>query len=267
MTGPDGRTVATSASSGGHEAVSLSNPPAGTYSVNTVAWLVAPGGTYTGAAALKVGTTTTPAAGSVLYPYDPAAAQATAEVPLRVIAVGFKPGELDEATVLGQIPASHRPGVLIPRGQNPSGDTGTLFGLETLVNHGRRYYDSSEPFLVPYEYKWKPQVIYASDAFADGFFASMAANSATGEFSKSRNRTYIESYNSSRGVYRGTGRLVPPDAPVRFVDGEKTEDWIAANGPSLLGLDFAARGKGPGKDFGYTVFLTTRGTHPRPSPA
>jgi hypothetical protein len=255
VTGPDGSTVASSTSSGGHEAVTLTNPAAGTYSVNTLVWLVAPGGTYTGSATMKVGSTAPPASGSVLYNYDPAAAQATAEVPLRVVAVGFKPGELDEATVLGQIPASQRPGVLIPRGQNPSGDTGILFGFETLVNHGRRYYDSSEPFLVPYEYKWKPRLIYASDAFADGLLASMAANSTTGEFAKSANRTFIESYNASRGTYRGAGKLVAPNAPIRFVDGEKTEDWIAANGPSLLGFDFAARGKGPGRDFGYTVFL------------
>jgi hypothetical protein len=255
VTGPDGSTVASSTSSGGHEAVTLTNPAAGTYSVNTLVWLVAPGGTYTGSATMKVGSTAPPASGSVLYNYDPAAAQATAEVPIRVVAVGFKPGELDESTVLGQIPTSQRPGVLIPRGQNPSGDTGILFGLETLVNHGRRYYDSSTPFLVPYEYKWKPQLIYASDAFADGLFASMAANSTTGEFAKSANRTFIESYNASRGTYRGAGKLVAPNAPIRFVDGEKTEDWIAANGPSLLGFDFAARGKGPGRDFGYTVFL------------
>ncbi|HXH35705.1 MAG TPA: hypothetical protein VNJ54_15085, partial [Plantibacter sp.] len=97
--------------------------------------------------------------------------------------------------------------------------------------------------------------IYASDAFADGLFASMAANSTTGEFSNSRNRNYLEGYNASRGVYRGSNRLVTPNAPVRFVDGEKTEDWIAANAPTLLGLDFAARGKGAGKSFGYTVFL------------
>ncbi len=255
VAGPDGKTVASSASSGGHESVTLTNPATGTYLVRTLAWLVAPGGTYSGTATLKSGTAPQAPTGSVLYTYDTKAPQAKAQVPLRVIAVGFKPGELDESTVLGQIPTSQRPGVIIPRGKNPSGDNGTLFGLETLVNHGRRYYDSSTPFLVPYEYDWKPQLVYASDAFANGLFAAMAANSTTGEFSNSRNRAFIETYNTSRGAYRGAGKLVAPNAPVRFVDGEKTEDWIAANAPSLLGFDFAARGKGPGKDFGYTVFL------------
>ena len=93
--------------------------PAGTYSVSTLAWLVTPGGTYSGKATLSVATAPPPAdTGSVLYPYDPTAAQATVEVPLRVVAVGFAPGELDEAKVLGQIPNYQRPGVLIPRGQD-----------------------------------------------------------------------------------------------------------------------------------------------------
>ena len=46
-----------------------------------------------------------------------------------------------------------------------------------------------------------------------------------------------------------------PNAPVRFVDGEKTEDWIAANAPAMLGFDFTGVGKGPGKNPGYTVFV------------
>ena len=88
-------------------------------------------------------------------------------MPLRVVAVGFAPGELDEAKVLGEIPNFQRPGVLIPRGTTSSGDQFPLFGAETLVNHGRNYYNDSKPFTVPYEYTWKPQLIYAPDAVHD----------------------------------------------------------------------------------------------------
>ncbi len=70
-------------------------------------------------------------------------------MPLRVVAVGFAPGELDEAKVLGEIPDYQRPGVLIPRGQSSSGDQFPLFGVETLVNHGRNYYNDSKPFTRP----------------------------------------------------------------------------------------------------------------------
>ena len=83
----------------------------------------------------------------------------------------------------------------------------------------------------------------------------MKANSTTGDFAKSGNRQYLEGYNATRGAYRGTGALVAPNAPVRFVDGEKVEDWIAANSKAMLGWDDPARGKGPGRNPGYTVYI------------
>src|SRR5215210_5780061 len=166
-----GQRVGSSTTDGGHERVVLTNPPGGTYTVNTLAWLVQPGGTYQGKATLGVGAaapTTEP--GSVRYTYDPNAAQARVEVPLRVVAVGFAPGELDEAKILGEIPNYQRPGVLIPRGEDSSGDQFPLFGAETLVNHGRNYYNNTNPFTVPYEYTWKPKFVYAPAGFTQGLF-------------------------------------------------------------------------------------------------
>jgi hypothetical protein len=251
-----GQRVGSSTTDGGREKVTLSNPPGGTYTVNTLAWLVQPGGTYQGKATLAVSyAPPTSDPGSVLYSYDPNAAQAKVEVPLRVVAVGFAPGELDEAKILGEIPNYQRPGVLIPRGEGSSGDQFPLFGAETLVNHGRNYYNNTKPFTVPYEYTWKPQFVYAPAGFTQGLFNTMKANSTTGDFAKSANRTYLEGYNATRGVYRGTGALVKPNSPVRFVDGEKVEDWIAANSKAYLGWDDPARGKGPGRNPGYTVYI------------
>ena len=256
VNGPGGERVGSSTSSGGNEKVVLTNPPGGTYTVQTLAWLVQPGGTYQGKATMNIGSAPPPGdTGSVLHPYDPAATQASVEVPLRVVAVGFAPGELDEAKVLGEIPDYQRPGVLIPRGQSSSGDQFPLFGAETLVNHGRNYYNSSTPFTVPYEYTWKPKFVYASSAFTQGLFNAMKANSTTGDFAKADNRRFLETYNATRGAYRGTGALVAPNAPVRFIDGEKVEDWISANSKAMLGWDDPARGKGPGKNPGYTVYI------------
>ena len=67
------------------------------------------------------------------------------------------------------------------------------------------------------------------------------------KFAKSANRNYLEGYNATRGTFRGLGNTVAANAPVRFVDGEKTEDWIAANyavlfGDVRIGL---SRGRGP----------------------
>src|SRR5215210_4476764 len=166
-----GQRVGSSTTDGGHEKVTLSNPPGGTYTVNTLAWLVQPGGTYQGKATLAVSSAPpTSDPGNVLYSYDPNAAQARVEVPLRVVAVGFAPGELDEAKILGEIPNYQRPGVLIPRGEDSSGDQFPLFGAETLVNHGRNYYNNTNPFTVPYEYTWKPKFVYAPAGFTQGLF-------------------------------------------------------------------------------------------------
>ena len=255
--GPDGRSAGSSATSSGNEKVVLENPVAGTYQVQTLAWLVSPGATYDGRATLTVGAPpAAPDPNSPAWSYDPAAPQATVEVPLRVVLVGFAPGEIDEQKILAEIPSFQRPGVLIPRGTSPSPDQAQFpFGTTTLINHGRAYYGSTKPFLVPYEYRWKPRVVYAPSEFTSGLFGAMRANSTTGEFASSRNRDYLEGYNASRGIYRGTGNQVAPRPPVRFVDGEKTENWIAANSKRYLGWDDPPRGKGPGENPGYTIYI------------
>jgi hypothetical protein len=254
--GPSGGSVGSSASESGDEKVVLDNPAAGVYRVSVIAYLVAPGGTFDGKATLSVATPPISDPKSVQWNYDPAAAQASVEVPLRVVLVGFAPDELDTSKLLAEIPNLQRPGVLIPRGTSPSADEAQFpLGTSTLINHGRAYYGGNKPFLVPYEYKWKPKVVYAPSAFTSGLFAAMRANSTTGEFSKDTNRAYLESYNATRGNFRGFGNAVQPNAPVRFVDGEKTEDWIAANSKALLGWDDPARGKGPGENPGYTVYV------------
>lgn len=77
--------------------------------------------------------------------------------------VGFKKSQLDEGALLAQLPASQRAGVLIPYPENAkdSGNQcGVFFGVNTLLNHGRCYYeDGATPYLVTIEYTWKPQLV------------------------------------------------------------------------------------------------------------
>ena len=254
--GPSGASVGSSASESGAERVVLENPAAGVYRVAVAPYLVVPGGTYDGKATLTVAPPPSSDPRSVKWSYDSAAPQATVEVPLRVVLVGFAQGELDTSKLLAEIPNFQRPGVLIPRGTTPSADEAQFpLGTSTLINHGRAYYGGNKPFLVPYEYKWKPQVVHAPSAFTSGLFQAMRTNSTTGDFSKDTNRAYLEAYNATRGTFRGFGNTVAPNAPVRFIDGEKTEDWIAANSKAHLGWDDPARGKGPGANPGYTVYV------------
>ena len=65
----------------------------------------------------------------------------------------------------------------------------------------------------------------------------MVDNSTTGDYANPVLRAYLEAYNATRGsLYRfmasgNPGQMVAPMAPVRFVDGEATEDWIVSRGP------------------------------------
>jgi len=255
----DGSTAGSSASASGSESVTLDNPAAGTYSVTVVAFMINPGDTYQGSATLTVAPPpVTPDPTSVQWSWDASKPQESVEVPLHIVMVGFRPGEVDESKILGQIPDTQQPGVLIPRGTSSNPDQADFpAGADTLVNHGRSYFNNVKPFLVPYEYRWKPQIAYAPDAFTNGLFTAMIQNSATGDFFDNRMRAYLETYNAQRGVFRGANNVVLPNAPVRFVDGEKTEDWIAANSKSMLGWTSGPKGgkrTSPGSP-GYTIYV------------
>ena len=98
------------------------------------------------AALLATATPARAAGPTVAYSFDPAAPVAQANAPLRIVLVGFKKGQIDESALLSQIPQSQRPGVLIPYGEDTqdSGDQcGVFFGANTLLDHGRCYYDTA----------------------------------------------------------------------------------------------------------------------------
>jgi hypothetical protein len=224
-----------------------------------------------GAAALALGGAhSARAAGdSVVYTYDAAAPVASADVPLRVVLIGFKKGDLDENALLAQLPQSQRPGVLIPytEDEKDSADQcGAFFGANTLLNHGRCYYDTGEPYLVPLEYRWHPQIVYAPDSFTTALFQQMMASSTTGDFVGTTYRPYLESYNLTHGMYRGLGNQVATGASVRFFDAEKLETWLAQNSLAGLGFDLGPKGGpnlGPGKKPGYTVFVLNTWNSPQ----
>jgi hypothetical protein len=257
---PDG-TFLTANGVGPDKTIRIDDAQAGAYRIEIYAVLGEPGDTYSGTAVLEERSDTTPPAGGVGYAFDAKAPKAQAEVPLRVVLVGFGANEVDASKLIAQLPESQRPGVLIPYAPAGGGltdctGTGILFGLEQLVNHGRCFFDANEPFLVPVQYNWKPQVIHAPAAFTNALFAQMAANSTTGEFKSSGYRQYLEKYNANRGVFRGADKLVTPNAPARFIDAEKVEDWLAQNSREHLGFDLGGRSQDdPGVKPGYTIFV------------
>src|SRR6266545_4705915 len=89
---------------------------------------------------------------SVTYIYDKDSPVAQATATLRVVVVGFTKGQIDEQALIKQIPLLQRPGVLIPYDADAAGSSdqcGVFFGANTLLNHGRCYYESDKPYLVP----------------------------------------------------------------------------------------------------------------------
>ena len=215
-----------------------------------------------GVLAALLGAVRAGAADSVTYSYDPDSPVATANPPLRVVLVGFKKGQVDESKLLSMLPQSQRPGVLIPYTEDTkdaSTQCGVFFGANTLLDHGRCYYeDGAKPYLVPIEYHWQPRVIYAPSTFTTALFQQMMSGSKTGDFSGTTYRPYLEAYNTTRGTYRGATNQVAPGAPVRFFDAEAMETWLANNSRSYFGFDLGPKGGpnlGPGHDPGYTIFV------------
>lgn len=259
-----GNEVESSATPSYSESLTVEGIESGTYEVLVQAWLVTPGATYQGTAALATAAPAPDAPGStdsILWPYDSEAAQVTAEVPLNVVMIGFESDDSlleQQEAILGEIPTQQRPGSLYryDHGSSGGGDDNDLFGLDTLVNHGRAYYEDRKPFLLPIEFKWQPEFHVASEQFSKDFFEVMADSTTDGRFSDDNYTAYLERYNATRGAYRvaAGGEAVAPGSEVGFVDAEKVEDWLASEINHYDGLEDVPAGKEPG-EAGYTVFF------------
>jgi hypothetical protein len=59
--------------------------------------------------------------------------------------------------------------------------------------------------------------------FTTALFQQMMANSKTGNCAGTTYRPYLETYNATRGIYRGVRNQVAAGNSVRFFDAEKME--------------------------------------------
>ena len=188
-----------------------------------------PGGTYSGKATWP--SRDRPAdPTSVKWTYDTSAPQASVEVPLRVVLVGFAPGELDTAQLLAEIPNMQRPGVLIPRGTSPSARRGAVPPRHVDADQPRarllrRHEAVPRALRVPLEAEGRVRAV------------RLHVGPVRGDACEQHHRRLLEAAEPRlpRGLQRDArhvprlGNTVAAERPVRFVDGEKTEDWIAAN--------------------------------------
>ena len=177
--------------------------------------------------------------------------------------VGFQPGELNEAKLLGRDPGLAAPGRADPaRHSDSSGDASPLFGAETLVNHGRSYYNEHEAVHRPLRVQVEAAGVYAPDASrrASSRRCGRTRPPAT---SRSRRTASTSRATTRRAASTAAPAQRAPNAPVRFVDGEKTEDWIAANAQAMLGLDFRRAARARARTPATRSSCSTRGTRPK----
>jgi hypothetical protein len=258
-----GETVASNA---GYNLVGLgvTDVAAGTYTVRVQQSIPGQATVYDGLATLSDLTTAREVPASITDPVtweaDLDAPQVSAEVPLRVVFVGFEEGEFDDAAILSEVPDRQQVGVLTTYGGGfRSGDQSDLEGLDTLVNHGRAYYsDPADAPLLPIEYRWKPEIHYAPPAFADELFEVMVANSHDAQHADTTNYTqYLERYSLTRGnparlaASGDPATAVAPGSDVMMVDAETVEDWVAQNTERHLGFP----GDNSLDDPGYTFYV------------
>ena len=173
-------------------------------------------------------------------------------MPLRVVMVGFSPGEVDTAKLLSRIPNSQRPGVP-DRAETAAARTARAARKRHADQPGarvlQRFHALPGAVRVPVEAAGdlRPERLHERPLRRHG------GQLHHGQL-RGRRPSPSSSSNAERGVYRGTGNQVAPDAPVRFVDGERTElDCRELQAPPRLRLRRARQG--PGANPGYTVFV------------
>jgi hypothetical protein len=177
---------------------------------------------------------------------------ATVDIPINIVFVGFDPAEVaaNKQTLLTQLPPAFRPAVRIGSGtggvaggtirrdlgrgpvRNFLGDVGTNIQFEPLL------------------FKYKYNVITATETYSKALMAAAKAASQTGDYQLNFDREFIERYNARAGAaLRGAGKTVAPGTDIQFVDGMKLEDWVAAHPPPGIDFDLSKPANG------YTYFV------------
>lgn len=261
----EGAQIASGGSAGANESVLIEGLRSGLYYVAVKNWSTSPTDSYQGSAILSDSGVplssgeTTPS--GLAWGYDAEAPQVSVEVPLRVVMVGFDPNDPQDVftaeEIFREIPDHQQVGVLNEYGGGfRSGDDSDV-EVDTLVNHGRAYYRNNKPALLPIEYRWKPELIYAPAEFADALFKTMVEESTLASPAGPSQARFIESYNASRGsalrlaASGDPAQMVAPLAPQRMIDAQTVENWVAKHTGQYL--PFAATNETD--NVGYTVYF------------
>lgn len=222
-----GREVGRSASGGSNgETANLGKLAPGTYTVQVVAYLVAAAG-YTGTATL----TSTELSGAMAFPETKQTVEEllTVDYPLNVIFVGYAPTAAEVAELRSWIPDMYRPTVATKSG---GGDELHNTGA-SLLNWNKNHLTSGDPYFLGIRFRYKLNIIQASDDYAKALFAVARANTAQAQaFHSNEQAANLARYDATYGNFRVLAKN--GDASFKVLEPQKTdlidaysvEDWI-----------------------------------------
>lgn len=124
------------------------------------------------------------------------------DVPINLVFVGYEPGDIDEAALMDQLPATYDPVVRFPQFYGVSGrDLGVAFNFDY-------------------------HTLYTNDNFENRFFNYLQTIGQPGDLT-----LFQEFYNDM------ANNVQDVEGPVLYIDGPSVEQWLEARSRTYLGID------------------------------
>ena len=187
---------------------------------------------------------------------------ASVEVPLRVVMVGFEERQRDEGrerSFRARSPTTSGSARCTPTAAASAAATTRSLGRQRHARQPRpRLLRRGRAVPAADRVPVAARAALRAERVRRGLFQAMMASVDDRRLRQPRAAGLPRRVQRHRGARRyrvaasgDPAQAVAPGAPVRFVDGEATEDWIAANAEQHLGFP---AGRDPGQP-GYTVFV------------
>jgi hypothetical protein len=225
-----GATIAEStAGDTSSEHVDLGKLEPGTYTVQTRSALAPPGTAWAATATL----TSTEVSGAMVFPESRESLldELVQEYPLRVIFVGRKPTAAEIAELKASIPDTYKPTVST---KSPSPGELDPEGVSGLLNWNKAHYLAGEnPYFLGIKFKYKLQILTASDEYAKALFQVAKDHTAGNQSYQDQTMTAQQvKYDAGFGKYRVLAKGGDPAYAVTdsskqdLVDAYAVEDWM-----------------------------------------
>ena len=225
-----GATIASSASGGSEsEEVDLGEIEAGTYTVETGAYVSQPALTYQGEATLAA----TELKGEMAFPEDKSTImkKLTVKYPLRVVFVGRNPSKAEIKELRAGIPKEYKPTVAT-KSMSP-GDVANT-GASLLNWNKQHFLEGENPYFLGMKYKYDLQILRASKGYTQALFQVAEKHTAQAQdYHNSETGPKVAAYDADQGSeFRQAAKGGDPAFKVvdptktDLIDAYAVEDWM-----------------------------------------